>query len=386
MRILLPPRRLFPRLPNFPKPFYGLVGADRQNWLFVKVETDEGLFGWGEASIEGQEKAAEQCIHLLAERSVIGEDPRNIEKIWQKNYRHGFWKGGFVHMSAISGIDQALWDISGKIYNVPVYMLLGGAVRDRIRTYTHAFNTEMAVNAIKQGFAGVKTGGGKSFTVYNPQEDLHALVKRLSEVREAIGPDHLMCIDNHGQSTPAEAIKKMKAAQPFDIYFFEEPVPPENTLSFKQLREAVPDMVIAAGERLFSRFDYREVVQERLLDIAQPDISHCGGITEIKKIAAMLEPYHIKFAPHNPNGPVATAANLQICAVAQNFEILEFASGIYNYSELFNIALKPQDGFFPLPTGVGLGIELNEEILKKYPYVNKQYEPRYNTDGSVAEI
>ena len=364
-----------------------LVSTDRQNWLFVKVLTDEGIYGWGEASVEGQAKVVEQCIHILAQRSVIGEDPQNIEKIWQKMYHHGFWKGGFIYMSAISGIDQALWDIKGKVLNVPVYVLLGGALRDRIRTYTHAFDVMSAKKAIEQGFDGIKTGGGKWGSIYNPMEDIPAMVKNLEEIRKVIGNDHLICIDNHGQSVPAVAIRKMKAAEPYDIYFFEEPIPPENTLAYKQLREAVPEMKIAAGERLFNRFDYREVVQERLFDIAQPDICHCGGITEIRKIASMVEPYHIKFAPHNPNGPVATAASLQVCAATQNFDILEFAStSVYCRSDIFSIPLKPENGYFPLPTGPGLGIDLDEKAFEKYPYHFMQYEARYEIDGTVAEI
>jgi galactonate dehydratase len=364
-----------------------LVATERQNWLFVKVLTDDGVYGWGEASVEGQTKAVEQCIQTLALRSVVGEDPRNIEKIWQKMYRHGFWKGGFIHMSAISGIDQALWDINGKIYNVPVYMLLGGAVRDKIRTYTHAFNAEIAAKVIEMGFDGIKTGGFQRPGPYDPPRDIPALVKRLDEIRKVIGEDHILCIDNHGQSVPAVAIKKMRAAEPYNIYFFEEPILPENTLIYKQIREAMPEMRIAAGERLYSRFDYREVVQECLLDVAQPDICHCGGITEIRKIAAMVEPYHIKFAPHNPNGPVAAAASLHVCAAAQNFDILEFAStSIYSRSDIFSISLKPQDGYFALPKGPGLGIELDERAMLKYPYAFKQYDPRYEIDGTVAEI
>jgi len=364
-----------------------LVATERQNWLFVKVLTDEGIYGWGEASVEGQTKAVEQCIKVLAKRSVVGEDPRNIEKIWQKMYRHGFWKGGFVHMSAISGIDQALWDINGKIYNVPVYMLLGGAVRDKIKTYTHASDAEMAAKAMEIGFAGIKTGGGARGKTYDPAADIPAMVKRLGEIRKAIGDKGLLCIDNHGQSVPSVAIKKMRAAEPYNIYFFEEPIPPENTMAYKTIRQALPEMILAAGERLFNRFDYREVVQERVLDIVQPDICHCGGITEIKKIAAMVEPYLIKFAPHNPNGPVATAASMHICASTQHFDILEFASSsVYARSDIFSIPLKPKDGCFALPEGPGLGIDLDEKAFKKHPYSFKQYDSRYEPDGTVAEI
>jgi galactonate dehydratase len=364
-----------------------LVGVERQNWLFVKVITDDGTYGWGEASIEGQERAVEEAIQVLAERSVLGEDPRNIEKIWQKMYEHGFWKGGFIYMSAISGIDQALWDINGKIYNVPVYMLLGGPVRDRIKTYTHSFGTDMAKWAMDQGFAGIKTGGGASFETYDARADIPFLVKNLADARKAIGDKAVICIDNHGQSTPAEAILKMKAAEPYDIYFYEEPIGPENASSFKLLREAIPTMALAAGERLFHRFEYREIVQDRLLDFVQPDICHCGGITEIRKIASFVEPYHIKFAPHNPNGPVASQASLHVAAATQNFDILEFASiSIYNRADIINIPLKPKEGYFALPEGPGLGIELDEKAMAKYPYVSRQYSSRWNPDGSVAKI
>ncbi|WP_274652099.1 galactonate dehydratase [Paenibacillus humicola] len=364
-----------------------LVSTLRQNWLFVKVLTDEGVYGWGEASVEGQEKAVEQSIHLLAERCVIGEDPRNIEKIWQKMARHGFWKGGFVYMSAISGIDQALWDITGKIYNVPVYMLLGGAVRDKIRTYTHAGNAESALKAVEMGFAGIKTGGGKPGRMYDPASDIEFLDENLASIRRAIGKDKLICIDNHGQGTPAEAIKLLEVAAKHNVYFFEEPISPENTAAFKRIRENSGNVPIAAGERLFSRFEFREVVENQLFDFAQPDICHCGGITEIRKIASMVETYHIKLAPHNPNGPVATAASLHVSAAAQNFDILEFAAhSVYARTDICSMSFKPENGCFPLPQGPGLGIELNEEAFAKYPYRSKQYEPRYNLDGSVAEI
>jgi len=365
------------------------VAASRQNWLFVKVLTDEGVYGWGEASVEGQTKAVEQCILTLARRSVIGEDPRDIGRIWQKMYRHGFWKGGFIHMSAISGIDQALWDINGKIYNVPVYMLLGGAVRDKILTYTHAGSPESAKQAVADGFAGIKTGGaGGSNDIYDPIKFLPVFKDRLAKIREAIGPDSFIAIDNHGQSAPDVAIKQMLAAEPYGVYFFEEPIPPENMLAYRQLREAVPAMTLAAGERLFSRYEYREVVQERLLDIAQPDVCHCGGITEIMKIDALVETYHIKLAPHNPNGPVATAASLHVSAAAQNFIILEFASGaVYSRQDIYGgVSFKPSGGYFELPKGPGLGIELDEAAMARYPFEFMQYAARYQVDGTVAEI
>ncbi|MEX1029801.1 MAG: galactonate dehydratase [Paenibacillaceae bacterium] len=363
------------------------VSTLRQNWLFVKVMTDKGLYGWGEASVEGQTKAVEQSIRVLAERSVIGEDPRNIEKIWQKMYQHGFWKGGFIYMSAISGIDQALWDINGKIYNVPVYMLLGGAVRDKIRTYTHAGDAESALKAVKMGFDGIKTGGGKPGTTYDPASDIEFLDENLASIRKSIGKDKVICVDNHGQGVPAVAMKQIEVAAKHNVYFFEEPIPPENSAAYKRIRDNSSKVPIAAGERLYSRFEYREVIENQLFDFAQPDICHCGGITEIRKIASMVEPYHIKFAPHNPNGPVATAASLHVSAATQNFDILEFAaSSVYARQDIYNISLKPENRYFPLPEGPGLGIELNEMAFEKYPYTFMQYKPRYRLDGSIAEI
>lgn len=366
-----------------------LVHSGRQNWIFVKVLTDKGIHGWGEASVEGQEKAVEESIKVLATRSVIGEDPENIERIWQKMYRHGFWKGGFIYMSAISGIDQALWDILGKMYNVPTYKLLGGAVRDKVRSYTHAFNAESSQRAMDLGFDGVKVGGGGGRVrgIYDPDHAGETLDNRLAEVRATIGPDKALCIDNHGQSAPSVAIAQMVAAAKHNTFFFEEPIPPENTMAYKRLRDHGPSVPLAAGERLFSRFEYREVVENQLFDIVQPDICHCGGITEIRKIASYVEPYHIRFAPHNPNGPVASAASLHVCASTQHFDILEFSSGVFNREDIFTgIDLHPKDGYFAIPDGPGLGIELNEEAFAKYPYQDQQYHPIYKADGSVAEI
>lgn len=362
-----------------------LVNARRQNWLFVKVITDDGYYGWGEASVEGQELAAEAAIHTLAERSVIGEDPRNVDKIWQKMYRHGFWKGGFIYNTAISGIDQAIWDIKGKVLGVPVYELLGGAVRDKIRTYTHggAFN---AAQCMEMGFAGIKTGVGRSEVADNRYKAAEEFAENLAKCREIIGPDAVLAVDHHGQSNVRDALALIEAAKPYNLHFFEEPITPENAELYERITNNQWNVPIAAGERLYSRMDYREVIEHRNLDIIQPDICHCGGISEIRKIAYMAEPYLIKFAPHNPNGPVATAASIQVAAAMQNFDILEFAQTTYMYPELYDIDLKPVDGYFNIPTKPGLGIELNEEVMKEHPYANFQYRPRYRFDGTIAEI
>lgn len=361
-----------------------IVEAGRQNWLFVKLTTDNGIVGWGEASVEGQEKTVEACIQLLAARSVIGEDPQNVEKIWRQMYHHGFWKGGFIHMSAISGIDQAVWDILGKYFNVPTYMLLGGMVRNKIRTYTHALvgenlhkDADYMCNEL--GFSGVKTGTGCN--------DAETFEDVLSTVRSAIGSKKLLMVDNHGQQPPGVAVKLLEVAANYDLFFFEEPIPPENPEEYKLLRANSYGNRLAAGERVFNRFDARPWIEGQLIDYFQPDICHCGGISEIRRMAAYAEVYHIQFAPHNPNGPISTAASIQVAAATQNFAILEFCGlPVYNREELFNMNLKPQNGYFELPTAPGLGIEIDESKLSKYPYIDTQYAPRYAEDGTVQEI
>lgn len=352
-----------------------LVQAGRQNWVFVKVTTDTGLVGWGEASVETQEKAVAACVDTLARRSVIGQNPLNIEKIWRQMYHQGFWKGGFIHMSAISGIDQALWDIAGKHYGVPVYMLLGGNVRDKLKCYTHASTGEDARHLCHDlGFSGVKCLGryGK----------LEAMLK---EIREAIGPDKDIYVDQHGQLPAALTADHMKAAAKYGVAFFEEPVAPENFEEYKRVRQNSYGLRIAAGERMYSRFDMRPLIENQLVDYIQPDVCHCGGISEIKRIAAYAETYHIMFAPHNPNGPVATAASMQVAAAMHNFAILEFWSGVYNRTDLFDLDLTVTDGYFNLPTKPGLGIEIHEELFDKYPFVDTQYVCDFDVDGTVLD-
>lgn len=363
-----------------------LVNAGRQNWVFVKVMTDEGLYGWGEASVEGQELAAEAAIHVLAERSVIGENPRNVDKIYQKMYRHGFWKSGFIYGSAISGIDQAIWDIKGKMLGVPVYELLGGKVRDKVRTYTHG-GVQNAAECMEKGFAGLKTGLPGGLEVADDRwKAAKVFAEHLEKVRDIIGEDAVLAVDHHGQSTVRDSLALIEASKDYHLHFFEEPITPENAQLYRTIKENPWNVPIAAGERLYSRFDYREVITNQWLDIIQPDICHCGGISEIRKIAYMAEPFMIKFAPHSPNGPVATAASIQVAAAIQNFDILEFAQTNYLRPDVYDIDLKPVDGYFAIPDRPGLGIELNEEAMKEYPYQDIQYIPRYRKDGTVAEI
>lgn len=363
-----------------------LVGVMRQSWVFVKVETDEGIYGWGEGSLEGQEKAVEAAVKVLGNR-IVNLDPTMIERHWQVMYRHGFWRGGVVLNSALSAIDQALWDITGKAYGVPVYKLLGGKVRDRIKVYTHAFAPEQAVKLVAEGYTGIKAGGmpfrGEAI---DPDEAPSRLRESIRILREAVGPNVDIMIDNHGRAWPSLAIRQIKAVEEYRISFFEEPVPPDNMEALAEVRRNISGTDLATGERLFSRWDYRKLIENQLVDIVQPDVCHCGGISELRRIAAAAETYYIRVAPHNPNGPVATAASIQLSAAIPNFETLEYA---VPSEESLAVVINParqQEGYFPIPETPGLGIDLDEKAMEKFPYIEKSYRGEYYGDGGVADV
>ena len=340
-----------------------LVKGGNRNWVFCKVETDEGVHGWGEGTLERHEQAVKSGIKTLSE-GLIGRDPTEIERNWQIMYRHGFWRGGVVMGSAMAAIDIALWDVTGKIYNLPVYKMLGGAVRDRVRAYTHAGDLRGGWDAVDQGFSAFKTGGWDlskpEFHEKDVVDDLHEKIK---EMRDYLGPDVQIMIDNHGRSRPSVAIRQMAAVEEFDITFFEEPVPPDNLDAMEQIRNSGMTMDIATGERLFFRYGFREILHRRLTDVIQPDIAHTGGISEIKKIASMAEIEYIKFAPHNPNGPIATAASMHVCATVPNFLILETARDMPWHDKIQTTPLEIKDGYFELTTAPGLGTDLDESVI-----------------------
>jgi len=340
-----------------------LVKGGNRNWVFCKVETDEGVHGWGEGTLEGHEQAVESGIKTLSRR-LIGRDPTQIERNWQIMYRHGFWRGGPVMGSAMAAIDIALWDVTGKIYNLPVYKLLGGAVRDRVRAYTHAGDLRGGWDAVDKGFTAFKTGGWDlskpSFHEKDVVDDLHEKIK---EMRDYLGPDIQIMIDNHGRSRPSVAIRQMLAIEEFGITFFEEPVPPDNLDAMEQIRNSSVTMDIATGERLFFRYGFRDILHRRLTDVIQPDIAHTGGISEIKRIASMAEIEYIKFAPHNPNGPIATAASMHVCATVPNFLILETARDMPWHDKIQTTPLEIKDGYFELTTAPGLGTDLDESVI-----------------------
>ena len=364
-----------------------LMDSTGRQWVFVRVDTDDGIHGWGEGTLERHEKSVEAAIHAVARR-IEGRDPTQVERLWQIMYRHGFWKGGPVIGSAISALDQALWDITGKAYDQPVYKLLGGAVRDRVRAYTHASDLTGARELVDKGFNAFKTGGWVvGGDRVREKEVPDALHEKIGSLRKEVGPDIDIMIDNHGRSRPPLAIKQIAAIEEFDVLFFEEAVPPENLDSLELVRRAGFRTELATGERLYFRWGYKELLARRLVDVIQPDICHAGGISELRRIAAAAETEHITVAPHNPNGPVACAASVQLCAAIPNFHILETSRVMPWHERVQKEPLKIVDGYYELPTAPGLGIDLDEEVINSRPFNDdRRGGGAFYEDGSVADV
>jgi galactonate dehydratase len=379
-----------------------VVNAEMRNWVFCKVETDQpGLFGWGEGSLEWKTRAVVGAIEDLSPM-VIGEDPRRIEHIYEKLYRQSFWRLGVIGMSGISAIEQALWDIKGKLLGVPVYELLGGQVRDKVRMYTHLGGGDMrsvyetfevgplidlALKVIGNGYTAIKV----VFVPYSEPLEGIGKVKRfamlMGKLREAVGDAVDVMIDFHGRTYPAMAIQYIQAVQEFSPYFCEEPVPPENMEALLEVRQSVR-VPIATGERLVGRHQFRPVFEQRACHVIQPDLCHCGGIMEAKKIAAMAETYQMGVAPHNPLGPVANAVALQFALSTPNFLIQEdMLTDVPWRWDVVRSSLKTENGYW-LPTQApGLGIEVDEEQASKHPF---QQEVIHSTtiraeDGAVLD-
>lgn len=353
-----------------------VMHAYRVNWVFVKIETDEGIHGIGEATLGMREHALVGAIQDI-KRYLIGKDPTRIEEHWFTIYRDSYWKNGPVLMSAISGIEMAMWDILGKSLNVPVYKLLGGKMRDEVKIYANGWFAgakspkdfaEKAKSAVEKGIKAIKWDPfGKAYlTISN--DELNTAIECVGLVREVVGPSIDLLIEAHGRFNPATAIKISRELAPFKPMFFEEPVPPDNMDALAEVKEKSP-IAIAAGERAYTKYDFRELLEKRAVDYIQPDVSHAGGIMELKKICAMAEAYHIPASPHNPSGPVANAATLQLAACIPNFHIHEIM--ITDISWRKNISDEEifyKDGYVKISDKPGLGVELNEEEISKHPY------------------
>ncbi|HET8535472.1 MAG TPA: galactonate dehydratase [Sphingomicrobium sp.] len=364
-------------------------------WLFVRIESDEGAIGWGEASLEGHAEAVDGAFEALRDK-FIGADPFRIEDIWQVGYRSGFYRGGPVLMSALAGLDQALWDLKGRVLDLPAWQMLGGRVRDRIRAYAWIGGdrpneiADAAKARAGQGFSAVKMNATPEMDWIGTPKLFDDVLDRV-QAAQAAGVD--VGLDFHGRVHRPLAKQLAKVLEPLGLLFIEEPLLSENPEGLRQIAE-LTSIPIALGERLYSRWDFKPFFESGAVDIIQPDVSHAGGITEVRKIAAMAEAYDIAVAPHCPLGPLALASCLQVAACSPNVAIQEMSLGIhYNVgADLFTYCrdkqqLTPQDGYLAIPTRPGLGVDIDEDAVRES---NKERHRWRNPvwrleDGSFAE-
>ena len=370
----------------------------RPRWCFLEMETDEGITGWGEPVLEGHCDAVKACVEEM-KPYLIGHDPSRIEDIWSTIYRAGFYRGGGVLMSAIAGIDQALWDIKGKVFQAPAYQLMGGPCRDSIRVYSWiggdrpADVGQAALEKKNAGFTAVKMNATEELQFIDSYAKIDEVLERVASIRETCGKHFGIAIDFHGRVHKPMAKVLAKKLEEFDPMFLEEPVLCENMEYFPEIAAAC-NIPIATGERLYTRWDFKRLLRTGGVDIIQPDLSHAGGLTEVKKIAAMAEACDVALAPHCPLGPIALASCLNVDATCYNAAIQEQSIGIhYNVGKSVLDYVKNQadfafvDGMVRMPQIPGLGVEVNRELVveeSKTPHSWKNPVWRHK-DGSVAE-
>lgn len=370
-------------------------------YTFVKVETDQpGLIGWGEASLEGKPRAVAGCLHDF-ESMVLGEDPLRIEYLWQIMYRSAFWRQGVIGLTALSGIDQALWDIKGKVYGRPVFELLNGPVRDKVRMYTHFGGADpesavqSALDKVERGWTAVKTVPVPITEIVAGPAKVKQAAAMLQAVRAAVGDDVDILLDLHGRLTPQMAVLYGTAFEEFFPFFLEEPCQSENPEAMATVREKLVTP-IATGERLFTRWGFRAILETNAASVLQPDCCHAGGITELMKISSMADVYYAGLAPHNPYGPVSTAACIHVDFAAPNFLIQEMVDPLADpiVQELVTEPLPVVDGYIFPPAGSGLGVEVDEAACRRHApdfssseaadFARGQY-GAFHPDGGVAD-
>lgn len=379
--------------------------ARMRNWIFVKVMTDQpGLWGWGEATLEWHTRSVVGAIEDLSQL-IVGEDPRRIEYLWQMMYRQHFWHGnGIVRGTAISGIDIALWDIIGKIHNVPCHALWGGRVRDYIRLYCHLgggrmedfYETragdaqrfaDLAQEAVEDGFTAFKSMAVPETMPLEGLQPIHYAEACVQAMREAVGDEIDIMVDCHARPTPRMGLMFAKALEPYGLYFFEEPCWPECMEDIALIQRSVTTP-IATGERLTGIHAYRELFEKRAVSVVQPDITHCGGLSEVRKIAAMAEAYKVSIAPHNPQGPVSTAASIEFGFSTPSYIICESVHNDVPWREdVVNegFAVEKKGRIVKPNQRAGLGIEINEEEVKKHPFQQEVLQRSFYKDGSVGD-
>lgn len=355
-----------------------LVEAHRRNWVFIEVETDEGITGVGEATIEPFERTMVTLIEDY-KRTVLGKDPRAIEYLWEDRYRGQFLRSDLLVNVALSAIEIACWDIKGKVLGVPCYELFGGPVRRSVPAYGNYWfmktrmgktsvgeYAESAARAVENGFRALKWSPfGYAAHSMTPEQE-HVTFECVRQVREAVGPDVWLMVDAHGRFDLPQARRLAKGFEEYDLYFFEEPLPPENLDAFVELKRSTTTP-IATGERYVARHQFRDLLEKYACDYIQPDAIYTGGMNELRKIAMMAETYYCPVIPHNCNGPVCTAATIHASACMPNFRIMEYIP----VPERVDVIVEPlviKNGAFELPTKPGLGVELNKEVFDRYVY------------------
>ena len=378
-----------------------VVNAEMRNWVFVKLETDSpGLYGWGEGTMEWKTRAVVGCIEDF-KPMLLGRDPTRVEFLWQIMYRHSFFRLGTIGTTAISAIEQACWDILAKSLGVPVYKLLGGLLRDKVRMYTHLGGGEMksvyetfdAGPLIERAHAVIEKGYRALKVVFVPySQALTGLpaVKRfaslMEKLREAMGDDVDIMVDFHGRASTGQAIEYIRAIEDFHPFFCEEPVAPEQPDALLEVRRSVR-VPLATGERLATRWDFRRVCELQACHVLQPDLGHCGGLLEARKIASLGETYLMGVAPHNPNGPVANAVALHFDLATPNFLIQEDMLGDVPWRfDVVRTSMRSENGYWLPADEPGLGIEVDENEARKHPFRQEVLEQMvFHPDGSVAD-
>jgi galactonate dehydratase len=355
----------------------------KPRWLFLKVHTNAGITGLGEPVVEGRAATVQTAIREI-EPYLIGKDPRHVTHHWQAIYRHAFYRGGPVLTSALSGIDIALWDIKGKLLGVPIYELLGGPTRSKVRVYGHAWDVEQLKEGLRAGFTVFKTFPvmRQSPRYVETPEQIENAVAKFAEMRQIVGKGIDLAIDFHGKISPALAKVLIYELEPYLPMFIEEPVNCQNIDVMADIARSTP-LPIATGERIFTKWGFREILEKRAATILQPDICHAGGISEVRAIAAMAETYYAAIAPHNPLGPISLAAGIQLAATIPNFLCQEqVALGAGYLRRPFEV----RDGYIEVPTGPGLGIELDEDALAdRIGHEWRNPETYDDADGAVAD-
>jgi galactonate dehydratase len=354
------------------------MGTEWRNLVFVKVSTDEGIYGIGEATISNGEEAVVAYITAAAKRHVIGSDPFQIEDLWLRLFRNDFWQMGVIGYTGISAIEIACWDIVGKALGVPVYKLLGGACHLRLKAYANGWYTvdrtpeqfaAAAARVVQLGYRALKLDPFGAGQYELDHRERMTSIGLLEAVRHAVGDDVEIMVEGHGRFSPMEAVRLAHELNRFFPAWFEEPIPPDNIAGLGEVKRSV-SIPIAAGERWYTRFGFREAFERRAVDIIQPDVIHAGGLAETKKIAASAEMYHMLVAPHNSQGPVATAASVHLGFTLSNLKVQECFDDMAEPFILDAVPGAPRvrDGYFHLPEGAGLGIELNEQVIREHPY------------------